>query len=262
VTIHHNIQNLAHPEHPDGYTVHSLPRCQRLVSVKGSDACEVSRLEAPPAHISKRKWGPAWVAWPCSDDVYILYIYIYIYIYIQCIYIYIYSMYTVYIMYVDDVYTYYHIIYVYYRCPFMCIQYITCMRIQKLKQLQRWNHNAGNGWWMAAKALNDRHSGKKNDRNQQVPESTGLIYTQIWVLAQILSTQTLKCLPQVNKRYNSTVQSQQQCISRQHSSIACPTSHHGAADRSHATRARHRNSFGSHLPRSFHHAHVGPVTLG
>jgi hypothetical protein len=58
------------------------------------------------------------------------------------------------------------------------------------------------------------------------------------------------------------VQSQQQCSSRQHSSIACPTSHHGAADRSHATRARHRNSFGSHLPQSFHHAHVGPVTLG
>ena len=55
---------------------------------------------------------------------------------------------------------------------------------------------------MATKALNDRHSEKKNDRNQQVPETTGLIYTQIWVLAQILSTQTLTRLPQVNKRYN------------------------------------------------------------
>ena len=48
------------------------------------------------------------------------------------------------------------------------------------------------------------------------------------------------------------VQSQQQCISRQHCSIACPTSHHGAADPSHTTRARHCHRFGCHWPRSFH----------
>ena len=44
-------------------------------------------------------------------------------------------MYTVYIMYVDDVYTYYHIIYVCYSCVFMCIQYVTHMRIQKVEAI-------------------------------------------------------------------------------------------------------------------------------